>query len=241
MDELTFLDLAVLRRIDDDTVVERFGSKINTSFFESANLLGSMKVKGYIDFETVLGGMSKVSLTESGRHLLKRATEKAQEDLDSLDDTILAAIGRGTTDPDKISVEISVKPSDVAFRLDKLVYNNYIDYTIRNAKITLALTEAGFNRIGTVKGEVKKEKDSYPQTHTYQASKTTSDDGSSDDAKELISAQIKDDTNKDKTIDQHLTRLMTKTKYYLEKYLLYFIILIVIIVAITYLLLNMGA
>ncbi len=252
MDELTFLDLAVLRRIDEDTVVERFGSKINTSFFESANLLGTMKVKGYIEFETSMGGLSKVNLTENGRHTLKHATEKAQEDLDTLDSAILSAIGRGTTDPERLAVELSVKSSDIALRLDKLVYNNYVDYTIRNARVTVSLTEGGFNKVGNVKGEVKlappsgqtvPAKPGSPAQSTLPIQKQ-GDDGSGEDAKEIVSGKSPAPEKKqdEKPKDQSVSRFFSKLAYYIEKYLLFIVLLLVIIIAGTgYIVFTAGA
>ncbi|MCX6772534.1 MAG: hypothetical protein NTV88_02060 [Candidatus Micrarchaeota archaeon] len=49
MNELSFLDIAILRKIDAESSVEKFGSMINTSFFETANLLGTTKIKGYMN------------------------------------------------------------------------------------------------------------------------------------------------------------------------------------------------
>jgi len=97
MNELTFLDIAILHRIDEDTYIEKFGSRINTSFFETANLLGTMKIKGLIDFEQSIGGNSKVSLASKGKYILEVAEKKSKEQLDNLDSTILTAIAKGTS------------------------------------------------------------------------------------------------------------------------------------------------
>ncbi|OIO21641.1 hypothetical protein COV61_04875 [Candidatus Micrarchaeota archaeon CG11_big_fil_rev_8_21_14_0_20_47_5] len=235
MDELTFLDLAVLRKIDDDTVVERFGSKINTSFFESANLLGTLKVKGYIDISPSLGGNSGVILTEQGRHIIKRATEKAQEETDYLDSAILEAIAKGANTPENLAVKLSTKPRDIALHLDKLVYNNFVDYDIRNAKISLALTESGFNTVGAVKREQKKEGEATELTGPpikEEGGEQKNGDGSEEDAHDIISAP--DITAKlpkeEKKQNTHLTRIRTKAAYYASKYIAVLVILFILII-----------
>ena len=77
MNELTFLDLVILKKIDANSSVENFGSLINTSFFETANLLGTVKIKGYVNIETSIGGISKVTITDAGMGILALAEKKA--------------------------------------------------------------------------------------------------------------------------------------------------------------------
>ena len=79
MNELTFLDLVILQKVDGESSVEKFGSMINTSFFETANLLGTVKIKGYIDIESSVGGLSGVAITDAGQSLLAFAEHKAAE------------------------------------------------------------------------------------------------------------------------------------------------------------------
>jgi len=67
-EELTYLDLLVLRKIDSDSSVEKFGQQINTSFFETANVLGTMKIKGFVDIQSSIGGQSPLVVRNRFRH-----------------------------------------------------------------------------------------------------------------------------------------------------------------------------
>ena len=50
----------------------------------------------------------------------------------------------------RVKEDINLSSKDAAIRLYKLVRKNYADYEIRNAKLTLALTEGGFKLTGFV-------------------------------------------------------------------------------------------
>jgi hypothetical protein len=162
VNELTFLDLAILKRIDENSTVERFGTTINTSFFETANLLGTLKVKGFINIEPSVGGISKVSLTDAGMGILKIADERLADDMDSLDSAILRTLATGVKDLNVLSSVLNIKSSDLAYHLNNLHSRKLIDYGMRSARVSLSLTEKGFNKTGAVKGvkeiPVKEEK-----------------------------------------------------------------------------------
>ncbi len=151
--ELTFLDLVVLQRIGPDSTVERFGSKINSSFFETANMLGTLKQKGFITFETSIGGGSPVVLSDAGKAILAMAEEKSNGEIDALDRGILGAIARGTREVEKIAEKLNIRAGDLAYHIYKLVKTNYIDYDMRACKVTVMLTESGFKNSGSVMGE----------------------------------------------------------------------------------------
>ncbi len=151
MEELTYLDLVVLRKIDKDSTVEKFGTSINTSFFEAANMLGTMKVKGLLNIETSVGGQSPLSITGEGRDMLEQASRKAAEPIDMLDEAILHSLAGGVRDLDTLQAAINIRPMDVAFHLHKLQINDYIGYDVRSGKISLSLTEKGFNTTGGVR------------------------------------------------------------------------------------------
>lgn len=153
MNELTFLDLAVLLKIDAESTVEKFGSSINTSFFETANLLGTMKLKGYLDIMSSVGGLSRVVLTDAGASILSVANEKARESLDSLDQSILSTLASGVRELDGISSAINIRQGDLAYHLHKLSVQQYVDYTLRSAKISISLTEKGFNSTGGIRAQ----------------------------------------------------------------------------------------
>lgn len=153
MNELTFLDLAVLLKIDSESTVEKFGSSINTSFFETANLLGTMKLKGYLDIMSSVGGLSRVVPTDAGASILSVANEKAREPLDALDQSILSTLASGVRDLEGISASINIRQGDLAYHLHKLSVQQYVDYTIRSAKISVSLTEKGFNSTGGMRAQ----------------------------------------------------------------------------------------
>lgn len=150
MNELTFLDIAILHRIDDDSYIEKFGSRINTSFFETANLMGTMKIKGLVDFEQSIGGNSKVNLASKGRYILEVAEKKSKEELDNLDNTILITVSKGISKLSELQEKINIRSEDLAFHLEKLYVQSYVDYYIRSSELFVTLTENGFNVIGIV-------------------------------------------------------------------------------------------
>ncbi len=151
MENLTYLDFLVLVKIDQNSVIERFGPAINTSFFEAANLLGTLKVKGFVDLETSIGGMSRISLTEYGRDAIDFCNKGTLEPLDALDNAILEGVGRGYVALDRLTDLLNVKPSDLAVHLNKLAVQAFLEPSIKSAKVTLVLTEKGFNAAGKSK------------------------------------------------------------------------------------------
>jgi len=153
VENLTYLDFLVLVKIDQNSVIERFGPAINTSFFETANLLGTLKVKGFVDLETSIGGMSRISLTETGRQAIEFCNKGTLEPLDSLDNAVLAGVGRGYVSLDRLTEFLNVKPSDLAVHLNKLSVQGFLEPSIKSAKVSLVLTEKGFNTIGKPKAE----------------------------------------------------------------------------------------
>ncbi|NYZ79587.1 hypothetical protein H0N99_05585 [Candidatus Micrarchaeota archaeon] len=153
MEELTFLDLVILQRIEPGTVMEKFGPKINSQFFESANILATVKQKGYIDFKTSHFGNSEVEVTQVGARMLEVADEKAKEAVDNLDLAILQKIVAGYKDPEDIKNELNIRSGDLALRIHKLVKQDLVSYSLRNIKISLSITEDGFKKVGSIKGE----------------------------------------------------------------------------------------
>ncbi|MCX8175157.1 MAG: hypothetical protein N3E51_03045 [Candidatus Micrarchaeota archaeon] len=151
MNELTFLDLVILRKIDSESTVEKFGPLINTSFFETANLLGTVKIKGYINIESSVGGSSRVTITDAGSSILAVASQRAKEPLEPLDNAILHAVASGARELEALQNAINVRSADLAFHIFKLVSQGLMDYEVRSAKVRLLLTEAGFNATGAVR------------------------------------------------------------------------------------------
>jgi len=143
-DEITYLDLLVLRKVDAEATVEKFGQQINTSFFEAANILGTMKIKGLVDIQSSIGGQSPLVVTGTGTDALATAMQKAAEPIDSLDQAILKAIGGGARELTLLTNTLNIRSTDLAFHLHKLKSQDYIDHDVRSAKVMLSLTEKGF-------------------------------------------------------------------------------------------------
>jgi len=151
MNELNFLDLAILKKVDPESTVEKFGGLINTSFFETANLLGTIKIKGYINIESSLGGISKVTLTDAGASLLVFAEQKTNDPIEPLDNAILHALAGGARELDALQHTLNIRSADLAYHVNKLVKQGFMDFEIRSAKVYFVLTETGFNSTGGVR------------------------------------------------------------------------------------------
>jgi hypothetical protein len=151
MNELTFLDLVILKKVDAESTVEKFGSLINTSFFETANLLGTIKIKGYINIESSVGGVSQVVLTDAGSSLLVFANQKAKDPIEPLDNAILHALAGGARELDALQHALNIRSGDLAYHINKLVAQGFMDFEVRSAKVYFVLTEMGFNATGGVR------------------------------------------------------------------------------------------
>jgi hypothetical protein len=155
MNELAFLDIAILKKIDSDSSVKKFGSMINTSFFETANLLGTLKIKGYINIEPSVGGISKVMITDAGSSILSVAEQRSKGEVEPLDNAILHAVAGGAREAEQLQHQLNIRSADLAFHLNKLVACGFMDYEVRSAKVYLVLTEMGFNSTGAVRMQQK--------------------------------------------------------------------------------------
>ena len=151
MNELTFLDLVILKKIDANSSVENFGSQINTSFFETANLLGTVKIKGYVNIETSIGGISKVTITDAGMGILTLAEKKAAEPIEPLDNALLHTLAGGAKDPEALQSSLNIRSGDLAYHINKMAVQGFMDFEVRSSKVNLMLTEQGFNSTGGVK------------------------------------------------------------------------------------------
>ena len=151
MNELTFLDLVILKKIDANSSVENFGSQINTSFFETANLLGTVKIKGYVNIESSLGGISKVAITDAGMGILALAEKKAAEPIEPLDNALLHALAGGAKDPEALQSQLNIRSGDLTYHINKMVVQSFMDYEVHSGRVGLMLTEQGFNSTGGVK------------------------------------------------------------------------------------------
>ncbi|MFH0926961.1 MAG: hypothetical protein V1822_00075 [Candidatus Micrarchaeota archaeon] len=143
-DDITYLDILVLKKIDSESTLEKFSMKINTSFFDTANMLGSMKIKGLLDIQSSIGGQSPIVITGEGKDVISAAIQKAGEPIDTLDQTILNALVSGVRDLQALQKVINIRSRDLAFHLYKLKAYDYIDQTVQSARVNFSLTEKGF-------------------------------------------------------------------------------------------------
>ncbi|MEM0149773.1 MAG: hypothetical protein QXW10_02665 [Candidatus Micrarchaeaceae archaeon] len=146
-EDLNFVDLVALSRIKPDTVVEKFGGMINSSFFDASNILGSLKQKGLIDFTTSFPGQSAITVTDQGKQVLQESEERAKSDFDMLDLTIITQLSGGKRGLPDLGSAVNVRQRDLAMHLFKLASQQYISYDIRNGNIDIALTEKGFLQV----------------------------------------------------------------------------------------------
>lgn len=151
MNELNFLDIVILRKIDAESSVEKFGSMINTSFFETANLLGTVKIKGYINIESSVGGISRVTITDAGTSILTVADQRAKEPVEPLDNAILHAVAGGARELDSLQSALGVRSADLAYHINKMLAQGFMDFEVKSAKVYFVLTEMGFNATGGVR------------------------------------------------------------------------------------------
>jgi hypothetical protein len=143
-DEVNFTDLIALTRIGPDTVVEKFGGMINSSFFDASNILALLKQKGLIDFTTSFPGQSAITVTALGSKVLGDANAGADNEFDQLDLAVLTQLANGKRTIQDLGGTINVRPNDLAMHLYKLGVQQYLSYEFRNGTIMIALTEKGF-------------------------------------------------------------------------------------------------
>ncbi len=145
-DEPNFLDLASLSKITPDLVVEKFGSKINSSFFDGSNILGTLRLKGLIDFTANFPGQSVITVTDIGKQLLKEAADRATMPFDTIDLAILQQLQAGKRSYIDIGNAVNLRPRDLAMHLYKLSQQQYTVYEIKNGVLDIMLTDKGLTQ-----------------------------------------------------------------------------------------------
>ncbi len=144
VDEPNFIDLFALTKITPQTVVEKFGTSINSSFFDASNILGGLKIKGLIDFTTIFGGQNSVAITDLGHKLLDEASSKANMPLDHLDIAILVQLSGGKRSVNDLTNTLNITPKDMSMHLYKLMQQSFLSSEFRNGILNLMLSEKGF-------------------------------------------------------------------------------------------------
>ncbi len=143
-DEINFMDLMIIKRIKPDTVVEKFGGLINSSFFDASNALGTLKLKGLVDFTTYVPGQNAIAVTDMGKALIEEANQKAGIPFDQLDLAILVQLSAGKRVLNDLGNAVSIRQRDLAMHLYKLDQQEYLTTDFRNGSMDIALTEKGF-------------------------------------------------------------------------------------------------
>jgi hypothetical protein len=144
VEEFDFLDLMALTKIGQDTVVEKFGSLINSSFFDASNILGTLKIKGLIDFSTTFPGQNAITITDLGKQLINEASSKVSEPFDQLDLAILQQLSGGKRTLVDVGSAVNISPRPLALHLFKLTQQQYVSTTLRSGTVGMMLTEKGF-------------------------------------------------------------------------------------------------
>jgi len=167
--------LVALSKITTGTTVEKFGSLINASYFDGANIAGALKTKGAIDFKVTYPAESEIIITEDGKKILELAEQKAKENFDKLDFEIIQKILQGSKKPEEIEKVLNINQQDIALHLYKLVKQNFVSYTLKGGDISVALTELGFKKAseGLVEEKKTEEKKEATQLKGEQASEST--------------------------------------------------------------------
>ncbi len=140
--DLEFIDVIVLKKIDADSTVESFGSRLG-GIFEAANILGGIKLKGYIDIHSIIGN-SPVLITDKGNSLLRDLDVHSKNPVSKIDLAVLDSIKKGFSEPKQISRMLNINSRDIAYSLNKLWVKSYINVDSHNGKTEINLTALGF-------------------------------------------------------------------------------------------------
>jgi len=162
--DITFLDVACLLKITPETTLEKLGGVLNSSIFDAANIAGTLKQKGLIEFSAAFPGPTGLEITDAGKALINELNAKITEPTDALDEEILRQLSGGKRLPLELQNTLSLAPKDLAFRLYKLSKQNLIVYEVKNGGVELMLTEQGFLKTKTAQAQ--------PQAQAQQAQTT---------------------------------------------------------------------
>jgi hypothetical protein len=146
-DEITFFDLVALLKIKPGTTVERYGGLINSSFFDGANVLGTLSQKKLVSISTAMPDQNPITVTDIGKSLLSEAETRGKEDFDHLDLAILTQMSNGKAEPSDIGKSVNVRSRDLAMHLYRLSVQDYATYEFVNGSVNLMLTEKGFAQV----------------------------------------------------------------------------------------------
>lgn len=180
--QISFIELVALTRIKPESTVERFGSTINSSFFDASNILAGLKQKGLVDFVTAFPSQSTLKLTDLGSKTIAEAEGKAIEPVDALDMALLAQLSRGRRSLIDLGGAVNVAQRDLAMHLFKVSAQQYISYELVNGNMNMYLTEKGFI---AVKGFEQAAAPAAASPDAQQAAQAQHQNGSDGELKEL--------------------------------------------------------
>ncbi len=146
-EEPNFVDLACLIKITPEAILDKFGGQINASFFEAANIAGTMKQKGLVEFKSSYPGPNTITVTDLGKELIAEAESKSMEPMDVLDNNILNQLSGGKREPKEMSNSLNLRPKDLALRIYKLNKTGLLVYELKNGLAEISLTEAGYLKV----------------------------------------------------------------------------------------------
>ena len=233
--DLTILDLVVLEKVEKDSVMDSFGGKLYSSFFDTASLMGTLQVKKLIQINSSIG-RSIVNRTEYGEHVLLSAQERADEPLDGLDHAILKAIASGARSFEAVRSELNIRSDDLSLHVFRIMKQGYSDYEVRNAKLSLNLTENGFKLTGFVP-----KKPQVAQAPAQLTRPVAVPQGRQLDLPSISSGEDATPMNGGK--DAKLTgmnKTMAKTSHYIGKYAMTVVVLVVIVAIALYVTGNLS-
>ena len=144
LDDITFVDLAVLLKITPNTPMEKLGAALNATIFDASNIAGTLKQKDLINFTANYPGPNYITITDTGKALIAEAESRSSLPLDQLDHSLLAQMSGGRRLLTDLQSTLGIRAKDLAIRLYKLYRQNLIIYELRNGSIELLLTEQGF-------------------------------------------------------------------------------------------------
>ncbi len=141
---ISFIELVALTRITPESTVEKFGSLINSSFFDASNILATLKQKGLVDFVTAFPSQSTLKITDKGSELLADVTKRSTEPVDQLDIAILTQLSNGRRGLADLGGALNVAQKDLAVHIYKLAAQQDLTYELVNAVVSMYLSEKGF-------------------------------------------------------------------------------------------------
>src|SRR5437588_809050 len=114
VEDVNFMDLVCILRIKPDTVMEKFGGLINTSFFDASSIAGTLKQKNLIEFGNTFPGPNSMMLTQMAKNLISEAEAKSTEPFDELDSEILRQMSGGKKMPSELGELLNLRSKDLA-------------------------------------------------------------------------------------------------------------------------------